>query len=243
MTTTCYDIPGSIYQVLFREDGFNLILFALLEGQEIPEHKTPRNAYLQCLEGKANVTIGGVAHPLKKGEIMLLPKDILHGIAALQATKLLLMRVGNEAVVLCFFHNMQGQCLVFVIGQRDNGVEHHLRESRFAVHQGDGAAGLALERDWLQFGFIAKQLKIVHIATGDGSQEKRFRRLYAGHPVWKPRRRGACNGYFYFCSSYFAHPAFVLNGFYAIIELSLLVVHGRYCLRTPAKVGQAGSNR
>lgn len=79
-------------QVLFREDGFNLILFALLEGQAIPEHKTPRNAYLQCLEGKATVTIGSVAHPLKKGEIILLPKDILHGITALQATKLLLMK-------------------------------------------------------------------------------------------------------------------------------------------------------
>ncbi len=79
-------------RVLFREDGFNLILFALLEGQEIPAHKTPRNAYLQCLEGKAMVTVGIAAHPLKKGDIILLPKDILHGIAALEKTKLLLVK-------------------------------------------------------------------------------------------------------------------------------------------------------
>ena len=85
--------PGKFNsQALFREDGFSLLLFALLEGQEIPAHKTPRNAYLQCLEGQATVTIGSVAHPLKKGEIILLPKDILHGIIALQATKLLLMK-------------------------------------------------------------------------------------------------------------------------------------------------------
>lgn len=79
-------------RVLFREDGFNLILFALLEGQEIPAHKTPRNAYLQCLEGKATVIIGSATHPLKKGDIVLLPKDILHGIVALEKTKLLLVK-------------------------------------------------------------------------------------------------------------------------------------------------------
>ncbi len=79
-------------KVLFREEGFNLTLFALLEGQEIPQHKTPRNAYLQCLEGQVTVNIGGVEHGLKTGEIIPLPKDILHGIVALQDTKLLLMK-------------------------------------------------------------------------------------------------------------------------------------------------------
>ncbi|MFN0034815.1 MAG: cupin domain-containing protein [Saprospiraceae bacterium] len=79
-------------KVLFREEGFNLTLFALLEGQEIPEHKTPRNAYLQCLKGKATVTIGGMEYPLGKGEIILLPKDILHGVKAWKKTKLMLMK-------------------------------------------------------------------------------------------------------------------------------------------------------
>lgn len=79
-------------KLLFREEGFNLTLFALLAGQRIPEHKTPRNAYLQCLEGQAAVVIGGTAHPLQKGEIILLPKEILHGIVALQDAKLVLMK-------------------------------------------------------------------------------------------------------------------------------------------------------
>ena len=85
--------PGKFNnKVLFRAEGFNLILFALLEGQEIPEHKTPGNAYLQCLEGQAIVSIGGEARPLQKGEIILLPKKILHAIMALKDTKLLLMK-------------------------------------------------------------------------------------------------------------------------------------------------------
>lgn len=79
-------------KVLFREEGFNLILFALLKGQAIPAHKTPHNAYLQCLEGEATVAIGDAEYPLQQGEIILLPREILHGIAALKDTKLLLIK-------------------------------------------------------------------------------------------------------------------------------------------------------
>ena len=79
-------------KVLIREEGFSLTLFALLEGQEIPEHKTLRNAYLQCLEGEATVTIGDIAHILRKGEIILMPKEVMHGVRALKKTNLMLLK-------------------------------------------------------------------------------------------------------------------------------------------------------
>lgn len=79
-------------KVLFREEGFNLILFALLKGQAIPAHKTAHNAYLQCLKGQATVSIADTAFPLQKGEIILLPKGIMHGIVALKKTRLLLVK-------------------------------------------------------------------------------------------------------------------------------------------------------
>ncbi|MBX2892291.1 MAG: cupin domain-containing protein [Saprospiraceae bacterium] len=79
-------------KVLFREEGFSLTLFALLEGQEIPEHKTPRNAYLQCLEGEATVTIGGIPRTLKKGDIVLMPKEVMHGVRVSKKTKLMLLK-------------------------------------------------------------------------------------------------------------------------------------------------------
>lgn len=79
-------------KLLFREDGFQLVLIALLGSQEIPTHKTPRNAYLYCIEGEAVINIGGADFPLKKGEIILLPKDIPHGVKASEKTKLLLLK-------------------------------------------------------------------------------------------------------------------------------------------------------
>lgn len=79
-------------KTLFKNDGFNLILFALQKGQEIKAHTTPREAYLQCLKGEAIVMIGDKTHTLKKGEIIVLPKDILHAIKAEKKVKLMLIK-------------------------------------------------------------------------------------------------------------------------------------------------------
>lgn len=79
-------------KILFKNEGFNLILFALQKGQEIKAHTTPREAYLQCLKGEAIVIIGDKTHTLKKGEIIVLPKDILHAIKAEKKVKLMLIK-------------------------------------------------------------------------------------------------------------------------------------------------------
>jgi quercetin dioxygenase-like cupin family protein len=79
-------------KVLFKNEAFNLVLFALQKGQEIKAHKTPQDAYLQCLKGEAIVIIGDKTHTLKKGQIILLPKDILHAIKAEKKAKLMLIK-------------------------------------------------------------------------------------------------------------------------------------------------------
>ena len=79
-------------KVLFKNEGFNLILFALKKGQEIKAHSTPRDAYLQCIKGAAMVIIGEKTHVLKQGQIILLPKDILHAIKADKKAKLMLIK-------------------------------------------------------------------------------------------------------------------------------------------------------
>lgn len=79
-------------KVLFREENFDLILFALLENQEIPSHQTPKNAFLQCLEGAVSVSIGDETHTLQPGQIIFLPRSIMHGIKASVPSKLLLLK-------------------------------------------------------------------------------------------------------------------------------------------------------
>jgi quercetin dioxygenase-like cupin family protein len=79
-------------KVLFKNEAFNLVLFALQKGQEIKAHTTPRDAYLQCLKGAAIVIIGDKTYTLKKGGIILLPKDVLHAIKAEKKVKLMLIK-------------------------------------------------------------------------------------------------------------------------------------------------------
>jgi quercetin dioxygenase-like cupin family protein len=79
-------------KVLFKNEAFNLVLFALQKGQEIKAHTTPRDAYLQCLKGEVIVIIAEKTHTLKKGQIILLPKDILHAIKAEKKVKLMLIK-------------------------------------------------------------------------------------------------------------------------------------------------------
>jgi quercetin dioxygenase-like cupin family protein len=79
-------------KVLFREENFDLILFALLQNQEIPLHQTPKNAFLQCLEGTVSVVIGDETHTLEPGQIIFLPRNVMHGIKASVPSKLLLSK-------------------------------------------------------------------------------------------------------------------------------------------------------
>jgi quercetin dioxygenase-like cupin family protein len=79
-------------KVLFKNEAFNLTLFALHKGQEIKAHKTPTDAYLQCLKGEVVVLIGEKTYALKKGQIILLPKDILHAVKAEKKVKLMLIK-------------------------------------------------------------------------------------------------------------------------------------------------------
>lgn len=79
-------------KILFKNEAFNLVLFALQKGQEIKAHSTPRDAYLQCLKGEAIVIIGDKTNILKHGQIILLPKDILHAIKADKKVKLMLIK-------------------------------------------------------------------------------------------------------------------------------------------------------
>lgn len=79
-------------RVLFREEGFSMVLFALQAGQDIPAHRIDRNAYLQCLEGRCTVLIDAQPHILEAGQLLQMPAQKPHAIQALTDSKLLLTR-------------------------------------------------------------------------------------------------------------------------------------------------------
>lgn len=84
--------PGAVVSRTLRKSKIGtLTVFAFDEGQELSEHTAPFDAWVQVLEGEAELTVGGETVPARAGEIVLMPADIPHAVTARGRFKMLLM--------------------------------------------------------------------------------------------------------------------------------------------------------
>ena len=83
-------------QILDKKAG-TLTLFAFDKGEGLSEHTAPYDASVLILDGKAGVMIGGKLHPLKKGEIIIMPAGIPHSLKAVEPFKMLLIMIRSAA--------------------------------------------------------------------------------------------------------------------------------------------------
>lgn len=79
----------------FKE--FNVTLFAFDKGEGISTHSAPGDAMVTILDGSAEVTIGDdPVYTLKKGETIVMPANIPHGLEAAEQFKMLLIVVKQK---------------------------------------------------------------------------------------------------------------------------------------------------
>ncbi len=82
---------GSIVSRTLAEDkAGTLTLFAFDAGQALSEHSAPFDAFVQILDGEAELTIGGKAVRAGQGQLVLMPADVPHAVKALRRFKMLL---------------------------------------------------------------------------------------------------------------------------------------------------------
>ena len=67
-----------------------MTIFALDKGQSIAEHITPFDAFVQVIDGEAELIIGGEKKLLKTGESIIMPANIPHALFARNEYKMLL---------------------------------------------------------------------------------------------------------------------------------------------------------
>lgn len=86
--------PDSIVSktVLDKQVG-TVTLFAFDKGQKLSEHTSPYDAIVQVTEGQASVTIGGEAHNVTAGEIIIMPANTPHAVEADERFKMLLIMI------------------------------------------------------------------------------------------------------------------------------------------------------
>ena len=74
------------------ESHYKMIVFAMRKGQDLKPHSAPMEAPLVMLEGSAKITIGDKTTLVEKGDIITLPKDIMHGVYPITDCKFLLIK-------------------------------------------------------------------------------------------------------------------------------------------------------
>lgn len=85
---------GSIVskEIIKKQTG-TTTLFAFDRGQGLSEHTAPFDALVYILDGEAEITIAGEAHPLKKGEMVIMPGGKPHAVKALTKFKMMLVMI------------------------------------------------------------------------------------------------------------------------------------------------------
>ena len=87
---TPYQDGAVVSRTLLQHDTGTLTVFSFDAGQALSEHTVPFHAFVQVLDGEAQIIIGGTPHTVSAGEIILMPGGISHEVKAIKRFKMLL---------------------------------------------------------------------------------------------------------------------------------------------------------
>ncbi|MRR55075.1 MAG: cupin domain-containing protein [Deltaproteobacteria bacterium] len=85
---------GSVVSKTLVDRGIGTItLFSFDAGQGLSEHTAPFDAFVQIVDGEAEVTISGEKHTVQAGEIIIMPADKPHALRAEKRFTMLLVMI------------------------------------------------------------------------------------------------------------------------------------------------------
>ena len=79
-------------KLVFDNEQSSLTLLSFRAGVERSLHCDEKDEVAQIIEGVADVTVGECVYRLKAGEMIVMPARVLHGLKAIEDTKMLLLR-------------------------------------------------------------------------------------------------------------------------------------------------------
>lgn len=94
---TQYQTGSIVSRTLLQGETGTLTVFSFDEGQALSEHTVPFNAFIQVLDGEAEITIGGQPVTVRSGEIVLMPGGVAHRVRAAKRFKMLLTMFKEKA--------------------------------------------------------------------------------------------------------------------------------------------------
>ncbi len=88
-----YQEGAVVSRTILNKPTGTVTLFAFDEGQSLSEHTAPFDALVHVLDGEAEIVISGNSHPLKNGEMILMPANQPHAVKATRKMKMMLVMI------------------------------------------------------------------------------------------------------------------------------------------------------
>lgn len=88
-----YQEGAVVSRTLLKRPGGTITVFAFDAGQTLSEHTAPFDALVQVLDGTAAITIAGTPLEVSAGQIVLMPANQPHALAARTRFKMLLTMI------------------------------------------------------------------------------------------------------------------------------------------------------
>jgi quercetin dioxygenase-like cupin family protein len=88
-----YAADSIVSKTILDKPVGTITLFAFDEGQKLSEHTAPYDAVVQVIDGRGQLTIGGAPVTVAAGQIVIMPGNVPHAVAAEERFKMLLTMI------------------------------------------------------------------------------------------------------------------------------------------------------
>lgn len=88
-----YADDSVVSKTILDKPAGTITLFAFDKGQKLSEHTSPYDAVVQIVDGIALLTIGGRDVKISAGQIVIMPANVPHSVAADEKFKMLLTMI------------------------------------------------------------------------------------------------------------------------------------------------------
>ena len=88
-----YQSGAVVSRTLIDRKIGTITLFSFDAGQGLSEHTVPFDAFVQIIDGAAEVTIDGKVQRVASGEFIIMPANIPHSLKAVEKFKMMLVMI------------------------------------------------------------------------------------------------------------------------------------------------------
>lgn len=88
-----YQEGSVVSKTLIGKKIGTVTMFSFGAGQGLSEHTVPYDAFVQVVDGEAEVFVNGDAHTVVAGQMIIMPANIPHELKAVKPFKMLLVMI------------------------------------------------------------------------------------------------------------------------------------------------------